>query len=111
MKLTLPSGIPESVDNLKLEIQKQCRVEGEFRLQYMDNDFDEFMNLTSTADLQDKGTVKVIIPSVQSTQAASHTPHAPFHGSDNSVDTDIHFIYCLFLQGQCTIKSNCTGVS
>ncbi|KAE8296811.1 hypothetical protein D5F01_LYC05577 [Larimichthys crocea] len=68
MKLILPSGIPDSVDNLKFEIQKHCGIEGEFRLQYMDNDFDQFMNLTSTADIQDKGTVKVIIPSEQSTQ-------------------------------------------
>ncbi len=48
VKLVLPSGIPDSVDSLKLEIQKQCGVEGEFRLQYMDHDFDQFMNLTST---------------------------------------------------------------
>lgn len=65
VKLTLPSGIPDSVDSLKFEIQKQCDIDGEFRLQYMDIDFDQFMNLTSTADIQDKGTVKVIIPSEQ----------------------------------------------
>lgn len=89
-KLTLPSGIPDSVDNLKFEIKKQCGIEGEFRLQYMDIDFDQFMNLTSTADIQDKGTVKVIIPSEQSTQAPSQTPYAPFHGvDDSSADTDI----------------------
>lgn len=58
MKLTFPSGIPESVDSLKLEIQKQCGVEGEFRLQYMDSDSDQFMNLTSAADIGDKSTVK-----------------------------------------------------
>ncbi len=56
VKLTLPSGILDSVDSLKLEIQKQCGVEGEFRLQYMDHDFDQFMNLTSTADIEVKGT-------------------------------------------------------
>ena len=90
MKLTLPSGIPDSVDCLKTEIQKLCGIEEEFRLQYMDNDFDQFMNLTSTADFQDKGTVKVIIPSEQSTQASSCTPYAPFQGvDDSSPDTDI----------------------
>lgn len=90
VKLTLPSGIPDSVDSLKFEIQKQCDIDEEFRLQYMDIDFDQFMNLTSTADIQDKGTVKVIIPSEQSTQAPSHTPYAPFHGVDDaSADTDI----------------------
>lgn len=90
VKLILPSGIPDSVDNLKFEIQKHCGIEGEFRLQYMDNDFDQFMNLTSTADIQDKGTVKVIIPSEQSTQVPSHTPYTPFQGmDDSSADTDI----------------------
>ncbi len=76
VKLTLPSGIPESVDSLKLEIQNQCGIEGDFRLQYMDVDFDNSMNLTSTADLKDKGTVKVI---TSSAQAASHSQHEPFH--------------------------------
>lgn len=87
MKLTLPSGIPDSVDTLKFEIQKQCEVEGEFRLQYMDSDFDQLMNLTTTADLKDKATVKVILTSEQLTQAPNSTP---FHGvDDSSADTDI----------------------
>lgn len=88
-----PCGIPDSVDSLKFEIQKQCGIEGEFRLQYMDNDFDQFMNLTSMTDIQDKGTVKVIIPSEQSTQPPSHrTPFTPFQGlDDSSADTDIYF--------------------
>ncbi|KAI3361645.1 hypothetical protein L3Q82_002010 [Scortum barcoo] len=90
VKLTFPSGIPDSVDSLKLEIQKQCGVEGEFRLQYMDNDFDQFMDLTSTADIQDKSTVKVIMSREQPTQSASHCLSAPFHGTDDSsADTDI----------------------
>lgn len=54
----------------KVEIQKQCGIEGEFRLQYMDPDFDQFMNLTSTADIEDKGTVKVIMSTEQSAQSA-----------------------------------------
>lgn len=73
MKLILPSGIPDYVDSLKFEIQKQCGIKGEFRLQYMENYFDQFMNLTSTADIQDKGTVKVIIPSEQSTGTQSYS--------------------------------------
>lgn len=83
VKLTLPSGIPDSVDSLKFEIQKQCGTEGQFRLQYMDNDFDQFMNLTSTADIQGKGTIKVILPREQSTQAPSQRM------DDSTVDTDI----------------------
>lgn len=90
VKLTLPSGIPESVDSLKTGIQKQCRIEWEIRPQHLDNDFDQFMNLTSAADIQDEGTVKVIIPSDQSTQAPSCTVYAPFHCvHDFSADTDI----------------------
>ncbi len=87
VKLTLPSGIPESVDSLKLGIQNHCGMEGDFRLQCMDVDFDDVMKLTSTADLKDKGTVKVI---TSSAQAASHSQHEPFHSSgDSSADTDI----------------------
>lgn len=88
----MPSGIPDSVGSLKFEIQKQCGIEGEFRPQYLDNNFDHFMNLTSTAVIQDKGTVKVILPSEQSTQAPSHS----FYGmDDSSADTDIQF--CTFI--------------
>ncbi|KAG7482678.1 hypothetical protein JOB18_027838 [Solea senegalensis] len=44
-RLLLPDGIPES---------------GNFRLQFMDAEFDnQFTNLTST-DIQDKSTIKVI---------------------------------------------------
>lgn len=50
VKLTLPCGIPDSVDILKFEIQKQCGIEGVFRLPCMDNDFDQFMNLTSLSE-------------------------------------------------------------
>lgn len=62
-KLILPSGIPDSVEDLKTEIARQCSLSGtvKFRLQYKDIDFDnEFVNLSSTSDLQDKSTVKVI---------------------------------------------------
>lgn len=44
VELTCPSGIPDSLDSLKLEIRKLCRAEVDFRLQYMD-DFDQFMRL------------------------------------------------------------------
>lgn len=43
-KLILPSGIPESVDDLKLEIKRQCAVTEDFRLQYMDVEFNKFLN-------------------------------------------------------------------
>lgn len=43
-KVTLPLGVPDSV--LKNEIKRQCKVLGEFRLQYKDTGFDDFTNLT-----------------------------------------------------------------
>ncbi|XP_062239270.1 uncharacterized protein LOC133949105 [Platichthys flesus] len=92
-KLFLPFGIPESVDDLKLEIQRQCAVAEDFRLQYKDADFGEFFNLISTADLQNLGTVKVIKnaqegPSVVTLSSAGSTL---FVGSSSfsSTDTEI----------------------
>ncbi|KAL6490138.1 hypothetical protein MHYP_G00004830 [Metynnis hypsauchen] len=60
-KLTLPSGIPPSVENLKSKVQEAFGVQGEFALQYMDNDFGgQFFTLCSTDAIQDKDTIKVI---------------------------------------------------
>jgi len=60
VKLTLPSGIPKTIEELKIEIKKQCGVTGDFRLQYLDTDFEDYVNLTSTVDLKDKATIKVL---------------------------------------------------
>ena len=60
-RLVLPNGMPESVIELSQKIKTHCGVEGDFRLQYMDAEFgNEFMNLISTSDVEDKGTIKVI---------------------------------------------------
>ena len=60
-KLTLPSGIPPSVENLKSKVQEAFGVQGEFALQYMDNDFGgQFFTLCSTDVIEDKDTIKVI---------------------------------------------------
>lgn len=82
LKLTLPFGIPKSVEEFKSEIRKQCGVTGDFRLQYLDTDFDDFLNLTSTVDLQDKGTVKVVTQSLAMLSAYDVC-------SLSSADTDI----------------------
>ncbi|XP_068567851.1 uncharacterized protein [Cebidichthys violaceus] len=60
-KLILPDGIPETIEQLLDEVRKVCELNGHFRLQYQDRDFgDALVNLTSTAELEDLTTVKVI---------------------------------------------------
>ncbi len=60
-KVTLPSGIPNTLQTLSAKIRTQLGLLWEIRLQYMDEDFnDEFVNLTSVGEIKNKGTVKVI---------------------------------------------------
>lgn len=60
-KLTLPNGMPDSVEALKEAIKRQFSLPGRFRLQYRDIEFDnEFVNLTEISEIKDKSTVKVI---------------------------------------------------
>ena len=59
-KLTLPTGIPNTVEDLLLIIVETFQLDGEFGLLYEDNDFgNQFFSVTSTADLHDKATVKL----------------------------------------------------
>lgn len=59
-KLTLSHGLPALADDLMVEVKKQCGLEGNFRLQFMNSIFgNEFLNLTSISELEDKGTLKV----------------------------------------------------
>lgn len=92
-KVTLPLGIPDSVEELKSEIKRQCEVLGDFRLQYKDIDFDEFINLSSTSDIQNKATLKVIyLPSASSTISpciSSVETSRDEVTSISSLDTDI----------------------
>lgn len=47
-RLILPGGMPETVIELVQEIKRQCGVDGDFRLQFMDVEFgNEFTNLVS----------------------------------------------------------------
>ncbi|XP_013884485.1 uncharacterized protein LOC106532868 isoform X2 [Austrofundulus limnaeus] len=60
-KLTLPNGIPDSLDELLHKVKETFGLKTNIRLQYMDKDFgNDFFNLSSTSDLEDLGTVKVI---------------------------------------------------
>lgn len=60
-KLTLPSGIPNKVEDLVSEIIETFQIHGEFGLLYEDKDFgNQFFTLHSTSDLEDKDTVKLV---------------------------------------------------
>lgn len=90
-KVTLPLGIPDSVEELKNEIKRQCEVLGEFRLQYKDTDFDDFINLTYTSVIRNKATLKVVYhPGASSTSNSCFDPQtSSLDESTSSVDTDI----------------------
>ncbi|KAI9541109.1 hypothetical protein NQZ68_034214 [Dissostichus eleginoides] len=66
IKLELPNGISSSVDEVIQEITNFCGLTNEIRLQYKDTDFGTWVNLTSTSELKDLATLKVInvVPSV-----------------------------------------------
>ena len=60
IKLELLNGIPCSVDEVIQEIKKVCGLTNEIRLQYYDDDFGTWVNLTKTSELKDLATLKVI---------------------------------------------------
>lgn len=60
-RLTFPDGLPTLVSELVDIVQRQCAIQTNFRLQFMDPLFNnEFMNLTSMDEVKDRGTIKVI---------------------------------------------------
>ncbi|KAG9260477.1 hypothetical protein AMEX_G632 [Astyanax mexicanus] len=60
-KLAIESGIPSTVEEFALQIKTFFQVTEPFRLQYRDREMDDqFMNLTSTSELEDKATVRVV---------------------------------------------------
>lgn len=60
-KIKLPSGIPNTVEDLVSIIVETFQLHGEFGLLYEDKDFgNQFFTVTSTADLYDKATVKTV---------------------------------------------------
>lgn len=60
IRLELPNGIPSSVDEVIQQIKIVCALTNEIRLQYYDADFGTWVNLTSTSELKDLSTLKVI---------------------------------------------------
>lgn len=60
-KITLTSGLPNSVEDLVSEIKTIFGLSQQFRLQYRDADFgNEYGNLVAISDIQDKATLKVV---------------------------------------------------
>lgn len=59
-KITFQNGIPASVDDLIKVFQQAFSITTCISLQYKDADFDDFFTLTSTSDLKDKDTIKVV---------------------------------------------------
>ncbi|XP_030007097.1 sterile alpha motif domain-containing protein 3 [Sphaeramia orbicularis] len=60
-KLDLPHGIPNTVDELESIVREKFGLEGNFTLHYKDADFgEEYFSLTSTNDIKDKDTIKVV---------------------------------------------------
>lgn len=88
-RLTLSQGLPASIDDLMAEVKKQCGLESNFKLQFMDSLFgNEFFNLTSISEVEDKGTLKVTDMSEPTTMHNDETGNYSFL-SCGSVDTEI----------------------
>lgn len=62
-KLSLPSGIPSTIVELKQIVQETFAIEDDFSLQFQDKDFDnQFCTLQVTVEVKDKDTIKVVFP-------------------------------------------------
>ena len=60
-RLTLSHGLPETVDDLTGEVKRPCGLQGNLKLQFMDSLFgNEFLNITSMSEVEDRGTLRVI---------------------------------------------------
>ncbi|KAM6920120.1 uncharacterized protein PEZ65_012164 [Lycodopsis pacificus] len=63
-KITFQNGLPSSVEDFITVLKQAFSITTEIGLQYKDADFDDFFTLTSTRDLKDKDTLKVVhVPS------------------------------------------------
>lgn len=60
-KLTLPGGIPDTVDELLAAAHEHFQLQGTFTVMYMDKEFDgQFFTLLSTEMIKDKDTIKLV---------------------------------------------------
>ena len=73
-KLTLPSGITDTVDHLHKNVKDTFELHEDFTMHYFDEDFGDYFTLHSTNQVQHKGTIKVlIIPSIVLSLAPTET--------------------------------------
>lgn len=62
-KLSLPSGIPQTVGELKTIVQETFALGQDFSLQFQDQDIDrQFFTLLETKAIKDKDTIRVVLP-------------------------------------------------
>lgn len=60
-RLDLRTGKPKTLMDLHNTIRDAFGIERDFRIQFMDPDFNnEFMNITSVQDIQDRSTIKLV---------------------------------------------------
>ncbi|XP_049433395.1 uncharacterized protein LOC125889421 [Epinephelus fuscoguttatus] len=107
-RLDLHSGKSKTLMDLHKTICDAFGIERDFRIQFMDPDFNnEFMNITSVQDIQDRGTIKLVYmqncldmnpisrPNSPSTAGSSaspssiHTPQSVSSLSSSDSDTTI----------------------
>lgn len=63
-KLSLPSGFPQTVDELKYIVKETFKIEQDFSLPFQDQDFDgQFFTLLKMSEIKDKDTIKVFFTS------------------------------------------------
>lgn len=92
-KLTIESGIPNTVEEFSLQIKTFFQVTEPFRLQYRDREMDDqFMNLSSTSELEDKATVKVVYTPSEtiSSNPLSGDASPTIPGTPSSVSSSSH---------------------
>ncbi|XP_024116850.1 uncharacterized protein LOC112138529 [Oryzias melastigma] len=59
-KVTFSNGVPSTVAELVAAIKEQLSITTPITLHYKDKEFDDFFTLTSTEELKDKDTLKVV---------------------------------------------------
>ncbi|CAL8350496.1 unnamed protein product [Arctogadus glacialis] len=73
-KLTLSSGVPNTVEQLHETVKDTFQIHEEFTLHYLDEDFGDFFTIHSPNEVKHKGTIKVvIIPSIVLTLTTPET--------------------------------------